>query len=138
MNRTIFLMTVALPIATALPTPAVADFYIQRADGSYFVIPEVLVLAVALAFLLGVIFKISDAVTSASSGDDLPVELSTPETADYYDDQAARARALKRQLDAETELAESYINAKRTKAQLDEIEEILGHDKAKRRGWRGG
>jgi len=39
----------------------------------------------------------------------------------------------KRKLDADTELAESYINARRTKAELDEIEEILGHDKAERR-----
>ena len=64
---------------------------------------------------------------------DFPDELNAPESPEYYDDQASRARALKRKLDAETALAESYINAKRTRAELDEIEAILEHDKAKRR-----
>jgi hypothetical protein len=120
-------------IAAAVPTPAAADFYIRMIDGRYLIIPDMFVVAVAIAILLAVIFTISNAAWNTTAGGDLPEEISTPEPAEYYEDQAARARALKRKLDAETELAESFINAKRTRAELDEIEEILGHDKAKRR-----
>jgi hypothetical protein len=58
---------------------------------------------------------------------------SSMQAAERYDREAARFRGMGCKLDAETELAESYINAKRIRAELDEIEEILSHDKAKRR-----
>jgi hypothetical protein len=124
------LMFLILGIASGV-TPAAADFYLPLAAGGYLVIPDLLVLFGAALMIVVV------AATFESSGgggsDELPPEIRTPEPPEYYDDQASRARALKRKLDAETALAESYINAKRARAELDEIEEILGHDKAKRR-----
>lgn len=47
------------------------------------------------------------------------------ETAERYDNEAARFRAMSRKLDAETELADSFIKAKRTRTELDEIEEMF-------------
>jgi hypothetical protein len=47
------------------------------------------------------------------------------ETAERYDGEAARFRAMSRKLDAETELADSVIKAKRTRAELDDIEEMF-------------
>src|ERR1700730_9869003 len=127
------LFLLVLAAAATASSPAAADFYIRLPNGDYLFIPEEFVVAVALAIVLSIIYAVTHARSSASASDDLPTELSTPESADYYEDQASRARALKRKLDAETELAESFINAKRTRAELDEFEEILRHDKAKRR-----
>jgi Domain of unknown function (DUF4189) len=47
------------------------------------------------------------------------------ENAEHYDNEAARFRAMSRKLDAETELADSFIKAKRTRAELDDIEEMF-------------
>jgi len=125
------LVATALVATTIAATPAVADFYIQKADGNYLVISDLLVL-LAAALVLSGISALYESLTNSDDGD-TDSEISTPEPAEYYDDQASRARALKRKLDAETELADSYINAKRTRAELDEIEEILRNDRAKRR-----
>jgi hypothetical protein len=127
------LFLLVLAAAAAASSPVAADFYLQLPNGNYLFIPDLFVVAVALSIVLSIIYAVTHSGGSASVGDDLPTELSTPESADYYEDQASRARALKRKLDAETDLAESFINAKRTRAELDEIEEILRHDKAKRR-----
>ena len=132
MIKKLLLTTVALANVVGV-TPAAADFYIELADGRYLVIPDLFAFMVAVSAIGGVLMIIASSSSSGRGGSDLPSEIDTPEPAEYYEDQASRARALKRNLDAETELAESYINAKRTRAELDEIEEILGHDKAKRR-----
>jgi hypothetical protein len=61
---------------------------------------------------------------------DLPDEVREPESVEYYDDMTERTRALKRKLDADTELAESYIGAARARAELekiDETEDTLDH-----------
>jgi len=127
------LLITALVAATIAAAPAAADFYFQKADGSYLVISDLLVLLAAVLLLAG-IYALYESLTNSDDGDDdVHPEIRTPEPAEYYDDQASRARALKRKLDAETELAESFINAQRTRAELDEIEEILGNDRAKRR-----
>jgi len=47
------------------------------------------------------------------------------QSAEQYDGEAARFRAMSRKLDAETELADSLIKAKRTRAELDDIEELF-------------
>ncbi len=47
------------------------------------------------------------------------------QTAERYDNEAARFRAMSRKLDAETELVDSFIKAKRTRAKLDDIEEMF-------------
>jgi len=47
------------------------------------------------------------------------------QTAQAYDDEADRFRSMSRKLDAETELADSFIKAKRTRAELDDIEEMF-------------
>jgi hypothetical protein len=128
------LVATALVATTIAATPAAADFYLPLADGRSLVISDLLVLLAAGLLVTG-IYALYESSTNSDEGDqdDTDSEISTPEPAEYYDDQASRARALKRKLDAETELADSYINAKRTRAELDEIEEILRHDKAKRR-----
>jgi len=128
------LVATALVATTIAATPAAADFYIRKADGNYLVISDLLVLLAAVLLLAG-IYALYESLTNSDDGDDDDIhpEISTPEPAEYYDDQASRARALKRKLDAETDLAESFINAKRTRAELYEIEEILGNDRAKRR-----
>jgi hypothetical protein len=132
MIRKLSLSTIALLTPTSA-TPAVADFYIELANGRYLVLPDVLVFFVGVVILLGVVAAFIESASSRSGGTDLPDEITNPEPAEYYEGQAARVRALKRKLDAETELAQSFINAKRTRAELDEIEEVLRHDQAKRR-----
>jgi hypothetical protein len=47
------------------------------------------------------------------------------QTAQAYDDEAERFRSMGRKLDAETDLADSLIKAKRTRAELDDIEEMF-------------
>ena len=128
---------VTVLLACTVSGPAAADFYIQMSDGRYLIIPGGFLMLCGLAALVTtVIFVISQSDTAKQAGDEISFEISTPESSDYYDDQAARARALKRKLDAEVDLAKSYIDAARTKAELDELTEILDLDKAKRRAKR--
>jgi hypothetical protein len=112
---------------------AAADFYFQLPDGRYLVVPDGLVLLGVLVFVVIAGGLVAGTLASKGDRESLPDEIGSPQSSEYYDDQAARMRALKRKLDAETDLAESYINAKRTRAELDELPEILGHDKARRR-----
>ena len=62
---------------------------------------------------------------------DLPDEVRDPQSVEYYDDMTERTRALKRKLDADTELAESYINASRAKAALRMTDQPGDDDLAK-------
>jgi hypothetical protein len=109
-------------------TPAAAYIVIPLRDGSYLLVNELAVLVV-VGVVAAIVFAVSN--FSGSSGDEI-TEIETPEPTEYYEDRAARARALKRKLDADTELADSFIKAARTKGELDELSEILGHDKVKR------
>jgi hypothetical protein len=121
-----------------MPSPAFAYIEIERADGSVLLIDEKFVLVLLVAFVVIAVFasilSLSGAPTTYTTVT-LPPEISTPEPVQYYEEHAARARALKNKLD--TELAESYINAMRTKGELDELGEILGHDKIMRLTTRG-
>lgn len=49
---------------------------------------------------------------------------SAAQSANEYDLQAARFRAMSRNLDAETKLADSFINSRRKQAELDDHEEL--------------
>jgi hypothetical protein len=49
---------------------------------------------------------------------------SATESANEYDLQAARYRAMSRKLDAETKFADSFINSRRKQAELDDHEEL--------------
>jgi hypothetical protein len=134
----IFPLTIGIVlISSATATLAAADFYIEMPDGSWLFIPEPLLLVFVLlsVLALGSIMTAGGSRERRTAGDDLgfPQGLGTPESSEYYDDQAAKARALKRKLDAETELAESYLKGKRVRAELDEVEYILELDTARRR-----
>jgi hypothetical protein len=126
-------MALTLLAATSVTTPAVADFYFRLPNGRYLYLPDELILFAGVVLLAVAIGILTADDSSKHTGAGFLDEISTPESVEYYEDQAARTRALKRKLDEETELAESVINAKRARAELDEIEEILNHDKAKRR-----
>jgi hypothetical protein len=71
-----------------------------------------------------------------SSDGVLPAGQDLGDSAEAYDAEASRLRALKRKLDAEVELTEAYINAERARGKLDEVAEILRHDRAQRSGGR--
>jgi hypothetical protein len=73
-----------------------------------------------------------DAKAKSNEASNLAAEIAEPQSVEYYEELTSRARALKRTLDAETELAESYINTMRTRGLLDELPEMLDHDRAKR------
>ncbi len=130
-----------LMLVTVIPSPAFAYIEIERADGSVLLLDErfvlfLLIAAVVLITAVGLAATLSSGPRTYTTVA-LPPEISTPEPVQYYEEHAARARALKSKLDAETELAESYINAMRTKGELDELGEILGHDKVMRLTTRG-
>jgi len=69
---------------------------------------------------------------SRSEDTDLPEEMAARGTADRYDDQATQLRALKRRLDAETDYKESQLKSALKGDELEEIEDILRHERAKR------
>lgn len=126
MYRLLMLSGVAL---AAMMQPAAA-FEVDFNDGSYLYIPNGFILLCGFLLIVGVI--VVGAVTSSShrsAGDDV----SAADLARQYDDEAARYRAMSRKLDAETDLAESVIKAKRTRAELDDFEAMFKDGKARRR-----
>jgi hypothetical protein len=62
----------ATGLIAAAPTPAVADFYIELANGRYLVLPDVLVLFMGAVALLTLIAGIVGSMSSKSQGTDLP------------------------------------------------------------------
>ncbi len=107
----------------ALPAPRLEDRLVElgtntRApsiDGRLLVL-----LAVGLIALFG--------VAAALRKQSFRVEsdfASATRAAGRYDSEAARFRAMSRKLDAESDLAESLIKAKRTRAELDDIEKMF-------------
>jgi hypothetical protein len=119
-------------------TPAGASYLYWR-NGSVTYLPDELMLfAVALAAAALLWLVLNENASSSSIGQmslDLPDEVREPESVEYYDDMTDRTRALKRKLDADTDLAQSYISAARARAELDEIAEIedAGHGRMNRR-----
>jgi hypothetical protein len=86
---------------------------------------RVLLLIIALlclGYLIDYIMTRSGSVTASHIG-----------AADQYDQQAEAYRAMKRQLDAEAAYTESYIRTMRSRAELEELSEVVEHEKAKRR-----
>ena len=114
------------------------DFLIiEYANGTYKAIPIVVVLLAALIFigLLAVCAVVIEADSKARQARyvaHLPAEIKSPQSTDFYREQTERTRALKAKLDADTDLAESYIKAIRTQGELEEIPEILSHEQTKR------
>jgi hypothetical protein len=131
---------IALLTASVLPMPAAAHYY-YRLDGSIGYAPDEVIAFIAvvggLVLIIAVIAACIDEVSSStnvgSNSLDLPEELKAPESVEQYDDMAARTRALKRKLDADTELAESYLKAARTRAALDDIENESHQQASERR-----
>jgi hypothetical protein len=108
--------------------PAAAYFVINWPDGSATYLSEdfvLFVIVIAIGFVALVVWSFED-------GGNAQVP-DASESTEFYDSEAARFRALGRKLDAETDLAESVIKAKRTRAELDEIEEMFQDGKPKRR-----
>jgi hypothetical protein len=109
---------------TAQPAAALEFDFI---DGSYLYIPNGLILSCVLVFIAVVVVGIGTNSSSKSADDASATDLTR-----QYDDEAAQYRAMSRKLDAETDLAESLIKAKRTRAELDDVEEFFRDDKRRR------
>jgi hypothetical protein len=119
-----------LALATSLQS-AFADFWIEWPNGSATYVTDdefffALLFGVAVVIVGGIAASSSSSSTASSS------ELSATELAQQYDDEAAQYRAMSRKLDAETDLAESVIKAKRTRAELDDIEDMFKDGKRRR------
>jgi hypothetical protein len=115
---------------------AYAYTYIELGNGRYLQLPDRPVL-LALLLVLGagaLLVALFQLVTYPRTYYQVPQQVIYPDTAEHYEKEAARLRALKHKLDAETELTESYIKAERAKAEAQELSEILAHDKSMRRG----
>lgn len=117
----------------AIPAAA-REYTVRWADGS----PreKTVIFLIILAVLCFVIFAVVLVSTSSSPvgsfGGRYPLGAPT-QPVEYYEDQAARYRAIKRELDAQIDLAESYINARRTRAELEDLPDALQNDGGKRR-----
>jgi hypothetical protein len=116
-------------------SPASAETYINLGHGRYLELTDGALPLLALLLLVGLFAVLYDSLTQPrTSSYQMPQQVIYPDTADDYESEAARLRALKHKLDAETELTESYIKAERKKAEAEELSEILAHDKAMRSG----
>lgn len=122
-------MTTALTLLTA--TPAAADFFIEWPQGRYIYVPYEVILTVGV--LLGAIFIVGLASDLSKTKSSTQLEIEQIEQIGYYQGEADKIHALKRKLDAETALADSYINAKRKQAELEDLSQIIGQQDAKRR-----
>lgn len=125
MQRLLILTIVAVCSAVR---PAVA-LVLRYTDGSYQDIPNDWIFW-AVVFVVAGAFVTS---WSNSSSDSSDAELHATGSAEEYEEEAARYRALSRKLDAETDLAESLIKAKRTRAELEDAEELFRENKSRRR-----
>jgi hypothetical protein len=122
---------VALAIFTTVigVRPASAYLEIDWADGSATYVADgfvwlcIFTVIVAVAAFIGALSP-----SEASRGD----VADATDSAEYFDSEAARFRAMSRKLDAETDLAENLIKARRTREELGEIEQLFGNKKTKR------
>jgi hypothetical protein len=107
--------------------PAAAAFWVEWPNGyDTFVSDD----AIFWGVIIVVAFIVGAAVVSDSSR---KAQLAAMDSTEYYEDEAARYRAMSRKLDAETDLAESLIKAKRTRAELDDVEQMFRNTKSSRR-----
>ena len=123
------MIRISAPLLFVLASARTADAaYHHWADGSVTHVPDEIVMLVVLGAVLGLaLLCASFDDTSAPSSVtrmslDLPEEVRTPESVEYYQDVTARTRALKCKLDADTELAESYVKAARARAELEDLD----------------
>jgi hypothetical protein len=125
------LLTLTCSLSVVTVESAHADYWINWPNGQSTYVTDAgffffMGFAILVLIIVGVATSLSEGSTSDSS-------LSAVEQAQQYDDEAAQYRAMSRKLDAETDLAESLIKAKRTRAELDDVEEFLRDDKRRRR-----
>lgn len=124
------LLTVAALILATTAGPASA-LWMEWPNGAYTYVPNELII---LGAIVGLGVVLAAAFSSSSSTSSFTVhDPGGFDSAEHYDQEAERVRALSRKLDAETDLAESYIKAKRTRAELDDVEEMFREDKRRRR-----
>ena len=114
-----------LGLTTSTPADAV---YLYWRDRSVTYVPDELILIAALLGAAALLWFVVEESSSTSSNVDqlsldLPHELREPQSIEYYDELTDRTRAVMRKLDADTELAESYIKAARARAELQDIDE---------------
>jgi hypothetical protein len=88
-------------------------------------------LAVFLAIAI-VIVAIGSIYSRDAARSSFIEKLSQADTAEKHDNDAARFWALKRKLDAESEYINAEIATARTRAELEELSELLNHDRSKR------
>jgi flagellar biosynthesis/type III secretory pathway M-ring protein FliF/YscJ len=119
-------LALALGAVATMTTPAAADFWLQMGDRWVYVSNGLVILVVV--FVVVVIIIAAAASDSAEKS-----EQSASQSADHFDNEAARLRALKRKLDAQTELTESQIRAALKDDEAKEICELIRHGRAKRR-----
>src|SRR5262245_17739234 len=110
-----------------ITTPAGAS-YLHWPNGSVTHLPDGLMVLAVLGCVAATFWLLLNEDSSSSSSVarmslDLPEEVREPESVEYYDDMTERTRALKRKLDADTELAESYLKAARARVDLEDIDE---------------
>jgi hypothetical protein len=108
-----------------------AGFWIDWPDGESSYVTDGTVFVALFAVIAGIV--LCSLLSSTSGNGSSDSSLSAAEQAQQYDDEAAQYRAMSRRLDAETNLADSLIKAKRTRAELDDVEEFLRDDKRRRR-----
>jgi hypothetical protein len=123
---------VASTAAIAVLVQPAAAYWVNCPDGSHRYIPNGLIAAAAALSVIAV--TIICAIFSWLSESNRDPDAGRDDLAREYDDEAERYHAMSRQLDAETALAESLMRAKRTRAELDDIEAIFKRGKSRRRG----
>ena len=99
-----------------------AAYYLYWPDGSVTCVPDEMLLLGALIGLAACFWLVDSWIERASSSSSIPKEVREPQSVEYYQDMTERTHALKRKLDADTELAESYIKAARARAERDDLD----------------
>lgn len=128
------IILIAVVATLANITPAAAKgLYIYWRDGSVSYMPlEKVVAFLIIGFIVTGVATIIKAIAEAT-GTSTTYQVNVPQSAQSYHDEAERIRAMAHKIDAEAQLAESYINAMRTRGQLEDLPEVLQHDQAMRR-----
>lgn len=87
-----------------------------------------------VALFIAIVIAAFMTATSSSSGSrNLPKELQPSESAEHYDQEALRARAFARKLDADASLADSQLRASLKQDELKEFESFLRDKNARGR-----
>lgn len=147
MKNYLLIPATTLFILAAAPTFAAYDNFTYGFDGPakrYYapaktyqvdndVTPPPLVTFGVFAGIVMVVIAMVVSSNSSGSGHKLPAELQPKESAEHYDQQAARTRAYARKLDADASLAESQLRTSLKQDELKEFESFLRDKKSPRR-----